>query len=145
MSLRWIADHFQIIQVLIVVFVIGFGVISFRDRGRGSQFKVREADRADLDRIKSGPSIADAKFATAAKKSPPLSLPGIRLDGLPHEILGVEPDADEVEVMRAYKEAIKRYHPDRIQGQAKDQLKFYQDASAKLNDAKELMIKKLRG
>ena len=46
--------------------------------------------------------------------------------------------------MRAYKEAIKRFHPDRIQGQAQEQLQFYQQASAKLNEAKDEMLKKIR-
>ncbi|NDF14652.1 J domain-containing protein, partial [bacterium] len=61
-----------------------------------------------------------------------------------HEILGIRADADEAEVLRAYKEAIKRFHPDTIQGPAKDQLEFYQKASAAINNAKNLMIKNLR-
>ena len=47
--------------------------------------------------------------------------------------------------MRAYKDAIKRFHPYRIQGQAEEQLRFYQEASAKINDAKNEMIKRVRG
>lgn len=145
MSAQWVAEHFQQIQVLIVVIVLIAAVTSMRDRRPKSQFRVREADRADLEKLKSGPSLADAKLKGAGTpKAPPLSLPGIRLDGEPHEILGVTPDADEAEVMRAYKEAIKKYHPDRIQGPAQEQLQFYQEAAAKLNEAKEALLKRKR-
>ena len=144
MNLKWIADHFQLIQVVIVIAVIFFAASALRDRSNKSQFRLREADRPDLDRIKSGPSIADAKLKNAGPKPPPLALPGIRLEGEPHEILGVAPDADEVEIMRAYKDAIKKYHPDRIQGPAQDQLRFYQEAAAKLNEAKDTLLKRKR-
>ena len=112
-----------------------------------SQFKVREADRKDLNRLREGPDLAQAKLkrpAQAAPPPPPLSLPGIRLHGEAHEILGVAENASEAEVMRAYKDAIKRFHPDRIQGQAKEQMQFYEQASAKLNQAKEDMLKRIR-
>ena len=46
--------------------------------------------------------------------------------------------------MRAYKEKIKQFHPDRIQGQAREQIRFYEEASAKLNEAKELMLTELK-
>lgn len=141
MNLKWVADHFQTIQFLIIIGAIAFAWLTFKAPNRGSQFKSREADRADLDKLKSGPSIGDAKFR---KEPPPLSLPGIRLSGDPHEILGVRPDASEEDVMKAYKEAIKRYHPDKIQGQAQDQIQFYQSASAKINEAKDAMLKKIR-
>ena len=61
-----------------------------------------------------------------------------------HEILGIAENANEAEVMRAYKDAIKQYHPDRIQGQAQEQIKFYQEAASQLNQAKETMIQKIR-
>ena len=119
-----------------------------KNREAPSQFRVREADRKDLDRIlKQKGDLADAKLKQKQKptvSTPPLHLPGIRLVGESHEILGVSEDASEGEVMRAYKEAIKRFHPDRIQGQAQEQLQFYQQASAKLNEAKDEMLKKIR-
>ena len=114
---------------------------------RETQFRVREADRTDLNRPRPGPDLADAKLkkpAAAAPVQAPLSLPGIRLSGEAHEILGVAEDASEAEVMRAYKDAIKRFHPDRIQGQAKEQMQFYEQASAKLNQAKEDLLKRIR-
>ena len=121
----------------------------FKDREQGSQFRVREADRKDLNQIlgKNTGTLADAKLNRKAEtpKAPPLALPGMRLSGESHEILGIAEDANEAEIMRAYKEAIKRFHPDRIHGQAKEQIQFYQEASAKLNQAKDQMLKKIRG
>ncbi|NDG84976.1 MAG: hypothetical protein EBX52_08070 [Proteobacteria bacterium] len=144
-----IARHFQNIQVGILV-LGGFSLIYyFFNRREPSKFRQREADRPDLDRIlKQGPDSAQAKIAPKprpAPSPPPLSLPGIRLNGAPHEILGVKEDATESEIMRAYKDAIKRFHPDTIQGDARDQIKFYQEASARINDAKNQMIKRVRG
>jgi DnaJ-domain-containing protein 1 len=142
-----VSQHF--IKIQVVVFCVGlfFSLRFFRSNQEESRFKVREADRKDLDRLKQGPDLAQAKFARKPNSQPPpppLSLPGIRLAGAPHEILGVEETATEAQVMRAYKDAIKRFHPDRIQGQAKEQIQFYQEASAKLNQAKEEMLKIIR-
>lgn len=145
MGSQWVAEHFQQIQIaIVIVVVLYFGSAGLRSRAPKSQFRVREADRADLEKLRSGPSLADAKLKGAGPKAPPLSLPGIRLEGEPHEILGVAPDASEMEILRAYKDAIKKYHPDRIQGPAQEQLKFYQEAAAKLNEAKEALLKRRR-
>ncbi|MBS1960244.1 MAG: J domain-containing protein [Bdellovibrionales bacterium] len=142
MNLKWVADHFQTIQFLIIIGTIIFAWVTFKSPGRGSQFRNREADRADLEKFKTDSGLADARFR---KSPPPLSLPGVRISGEPHEILGIRADANEEDVMKAYKDAIKRYHPDKIQGLAQDQIQFYQNASAKINEAKDAMIKKIRG
>jgi DnaJ-domain-containing protein 1 len=147
-----VSQHF--IKIQVVLFVSGV-LVAFKllqGKQTSTQFKSREADRNDLERLRrGGPDLAQAKIARAKptanpahSASPPLSLPGIRLSGLPHEILGVAEDASEADVLKAYKESIKRFHPDRIQGQAKEQLQFYQEASAKLNQAKEDLIRAIR-
>ena len=138
-----ILKNFEKSQWAILVLILVAAWTGLRSR-KSSQFRVREADRTDADRIKKPSQLAEAKLSRPAPPPPPLALPGIRLSGEPHEILGIRPDASEAEIMKAYKEAIKMYHPDRIQGQAQDQLKFYQEASAKLNEAKNQMIKKFR-
>jgi DnaJ-domain-containing protein 1 len=144
-----IAHQFQTIQTGILIFGALSILFFIKGRSQPSQFKQRESDRTDLDRIlKQGPDTGQAKqkpkSAANTPPPPPLSLPGIRLNGAPHEILGVREDASESEVMRAYKDAIKRFHPDTIQGAAREQMQFYQDASARINEAKDQMIKKIR-
>ena len=147
-TLEWIARNFQKIQVIFLLAVL-FLIWTFLKNNRGqSNFKSREADRGDLDRIlNSGPDLAQAKMRRKPPEQPPpppLSLPGIRLEGEPHEILGIREDASEAEIVRAYKDAIKRFHPDTLQGKSASELRFYQEASARINDAKNRMLKSLR-
>jgi DnaJ-domain-containing protein 1 len=148
MSLQWTPENFQKSQYLFLAAVLVAAWFGFRTRDSKSKFRTREADRTDLDRLRKGPDLASAKLPRPPKaepKPPTLSLPGIRLHGEPHEILGIAENASEADVMRAYKEAIKQYHPDRIQGQAQEQIKFYQEAASQLNQAKEKMIQRIRG
>lgn len=147
--IQFIALHFKESQIILLVVGLVTAFLMISNRSPRSQFRHREADRKDLDQIlKQKSALADAKL-TQGRASPvappPLQLPGIRLHGESHEILGIRADASEVEIMRAYKEAIKRFHPDRIQGQAQEQIQFYQEAAAKLNLAKETMLKRVRG
>ena len=145
--IKWIADHFQQIQVGLLLFFAGLVVITLRKQQPKSNFKVREADRA----FKPGNSNVDLANAKLRRRGPPpgpsgppLSLPGINLSGAPHEILGVSEDASEEEVMKAYKEIIKRYHPDRIQHLPTNQMEFYKTAATAINQAKETLIKRWR-
>ena len=145
MDFKWVADHFHQLQFVFLGIILAVIWLNARGREDKSGFRTREADRSDLNSIhRNGPSLADAKLKKRNPQSAPLSLPGIRLDGEPHEILGVDESADESEIMRAYKDKIKMFHPDRIQGQAREQIKFYEEASAKINLAKEAMIEQIR-
>jgi len=146
-ALELIAKNFQKIQFGIVIAILFLVWMFFRSNRPRSNFRTREADRSDLDRVlNSGPDLAQAKLRRRAPEAPPpLSLPGIRLEGAPHEILGVPENASEAEIMRAYKDAIKRFHPDTLQGKSQEQMKFYQEASARINDAKNRMLKQIRG
>ena len=142
-----VSQHFVKLQWIIGIASLLFFYTVLKSGNKKSQFKVREADRTDFNRLRSGPDLAQAKLKNPKVKTPsppPLSLPGIRLEGEAHEILGVAEEASEIEIMKAYKDAIKRFHPDRIQGQAQEQLQFYQQTSAKLNQAKVDMLKNLR-
>ena len=147
MAIQWTPESFQKSQLLIIGVVLVAAWFGFRSNGNQSQFRKRESDRDDLNKLRGGPDLAQAKLKSSAKAEPkphPLSLPGIRLHGKPHEILGIAENANEAEIMRADKDAIKQYHPDRIQGQAQEQIKFYQEAASQLNQAKEAMIQKVR-
>jgi DnaJ-domain-containing protein 1 len=145
--IQWVALHFQKTQMVVLAIVVIATWMSVREKEK-SRFKVREADRSDLDRIKakSPNDLANAKLTQ--KKStpppPPLALPGIRLHGEPHEVLGVRLNATEAEIMKAYKDAMKQFHPDRIQGPAQNNLKFYEEAAGQLNWAKEKMMLALK-
>ena len=141
---EFISRYFVKIQWAIGLISAFIFIRMLRSSQTSSHFKVREADRADLNRLKGGPDLAQAKIAKKEPPPPPLALPGTRTEGLAHEILGIDEHASEIEIMKAYKDAIKRYHPDRIQGPAQEQLQFYQHLSAKLNQAKDEMLKRRR-
>lgn len=134
MKLQFIADHFTSIQWILLAAFVLIGWISFRKNEPKSQFRVREAD------------LPPKTAASPKSKKPesPLELPGIRLDGKPHEVLGIPSDANEPEIIKAHKDLIKRFHPDRIQAPTPEMEKFYQSASVQINRAKEVMLKKIR-
>ena len=149
MHLKWIADHFKESQLSIFALFVLVGIFTYRNKiVEKSAFKVREADTDTANRLrqKQGPDTANAKLSKFQEKPkpPPLALPGIQLHGKAHEILGIAEDANELEVMRAFKESMKRYHPDVIQNVAPDQMKFYQDAATQINAAKNEMLAKLK-
>jgi DnaJ-class molecular chaperone len=134
---KWVADHFALVQISFLAIVLFVGWNALRSNQKQTSFRKRESERTDLDRL-------NRIESPIGRKTTPLALPGITLTGKPHEILGVPETANESEIMRAYKERIKLFHPDRIQGDAKKQMRFYQDASAKINEAKEAMIAEIR-
>jgi DnaJ-domain-containing protein 1 len=108
---QWLSGHFGLVQVAISAFFI---LLWFRARANAetkSRFKLREADR--------NLKFARGEAATAAanqapKKKDPLRLDGIVMDGAPHEVLGISALASEPEIQKAYKDRMKRYHPDRL-------------------------------
>jgi DnaJ domain len=101
-----------------------------RPKNPESNFKVRESDRPH-------PRVDE-------KKKIPLFLPGIRLDGAAHEILGVPPNADLNVVQKSYRDLMKRYHPDRIDRPGTQAWKDAQKIAEAINRAKEEMVKKLQ-
>ncbi len=113
-----------------------------------SGFRVREADlrknAAESGEAKGksqGPDLANARFA----KPTHLALPGIRIDGPPHEILGVQPSASEAEIQKAYRERMKQYHPDKVGQQDSREWKDAQKIAEAINRAKDEMISRRRG
>lgn len=143
MSLQWIAENFERTQVALLFLLVGFAWFRFlKPDGGKSNFKRREADRAEFA-ANTGQKNSDSDLANAKLKRPQ-ALPGIRLEGEAHEILNVSALATEEEIMRAYKDAIKRYHPDRIPGADAEKAQFYQQVSAKLNQAKEELMKRAK-
>lgn len=125
-------------SILIVTVVVMFIALkTWLKSSTQSNFKLREHEKAPVPN-RPGYDMAQQK------KNQPLSLPGINLTGTACEILGVPAHASQSEILLAYKEGIKRYHPDRIQNASPEQLKFYEQAAATLNRAKDELLQKLK-
>ena len=56
-----------------------------------------------------------------------------------HEVLGVEPDASQEEIKRAYQEQIRQYHPDRVANAAPELQELAEKRSKELNAAYALL------
>ena len=65
-----------------------------------------------------------------------------KFHGRPHEVLGIEKNADEEIVMRAYKYWIKRYHPDRVQHLGAGYVKQAHIRSEQLNEARQILMRR---
>jgi DnaJ-domain-containing protein 1 len=116
-----------------------------------SGFRLREADR--LKNRKPGKKEdvlaqarlsfrADSKADAQQKKEKPLLLEGIRIDGAPHEILGVSSSATPEEIQKAYRQLIKRYHPDRVGRPGSREWADAQRIAEALNSAKDHLLKR---
>ena len=116
-----------------------------------SGFAVRESDReaerkqrlSKLNASGARPSLADAKLR---KKNPEavLLLEGIRLDGAPHEILGVPASAGRSEIQKAFRELMKRFHPDKIGPPGSREWQEAQKIAQTIIQAKDELLKTAR-
>jgi DnaJ-class molecular chaperone len=91
---------------------------------------------------KAGDGVDLLGQATVKKVQAPLQLAGIRIDGLPHEILGVSARATEVEVQSAYRELMKLYHPDKVGRPGTREWNDAQKIAEALNSARKKMLVK---
>lgn len=106
-----------------------------------SSFKLREADRKDKPwerKSAPGEDLAEARM----KRHEPLALPGIRIDGEPHEILGVPRGAAPLVVQKAYRDLMKRYHPDLVGRPGTRAWTDAQKIAEAINRAKDALLKK---
>jgi hypothetical protein len=145
-------------QRLRTFFVLGqFGVglllvyllFRFSSSKSESGFRLREADRPRRKRFGvRDDSLAQAKLGAkpgekqSAKK--PLQLEGIRIDRPPHEILGVPVSATPEEIQRAYRQLMKRYHPDRVGAPGSREWNDAQRIAEAINAAKDIVLKQKR-
>jgi len=83
-------------------------------------------------------------FAEARLRKEPLQLGGIRIDGRPHEILGISATATLPEVQKAYRDLMKHYHPDRVGSPGSREWQDAQKIAEAINRAKEEMVKARR-
>jgi hypothetical protein len=114
-------------SLILVLLIATFFVFLRKQKSPESRFKVREADRVKKP---------------SAKKDQ-AALPGFRIDGEPHEILGVAIDANPKEIQRAFRELMKRYHPDHVGRPGTREWKDAQKFAEALIRAKEAMTKKM--
>ena len=62
----------------------------------------------------------------------------------PYRVLGVSPQATDDEVKKAYREAAKKHHPDKVGHLGEDVRKAAEEKFARVNEAYD-RIKKARG
>jgi hypothetical protein len=137
-------EHFGAVQgVLLGAFVL-IAWFVFRPKEQPTQFRTREAD---VKRKPPGPGAppgaagaADPLAHAKMKRAERLALPGITLDGPPHEILGVPEAATKSEIERAYKKLMKQYHPDTIGRPGSREWQDAQKIAAAINQARQALL-----
>ena len=132
-----IQGHFYLVQIGMGAFFLISAWNFIRPKTPESGFRVREADR----NVKYQPAT-ESKFADAKIKPDPLRLSGISLDGRPHEVLGVRENATAEEVQKAYRDLMKRYHPDKVGRPGTREWQDAQKIAETINRAKTEMLKK---
>lgn len=124
---------FLLIGVAAIAIIAGAMFLLSNKEDNASGFSATEADRQQNDTtVRSGigstnsVETPDLKTTNQSRGSQrprptaggtrhkPLRLEGIRIDGPPHQILGIPITARTSEVKRAYRELMKRYHPDKV-------------------------------
>jgi len=126
----------------IPILAIGARWIFHEQKIEKSGFKLREADRKKLHRS----SVIEAALTHNQPKAAPapLRLGGISIQGKAHEILNVKNDATEKEVQKAYRDLMKRYHPDVMGRIGSREWKDAQQIAEAINRAKVEMLSKLQ-
>jgi hypothetical protein len=138
----FVLENFLELQFVLLGLFAWIFISALRKQDPQSRFKVREADR-----LKSQPKPQSSTAPSAAsleKTAPDLRLPGFRLTGKPHEILGIPAQSGINEINEAYRSLMKQVHPDLHEKVAAEQLRYYENASKVFTDAKIEMIKKIK-
>lgn len=125
--------------VLLAVILYGFTRF-FRSQQQGSRFKPRGPKQPHSRRE----VPAADRESKISKQRARLLLEGIALTGLPHQILGIRPDASEFEIRKAHRQLIKRFHPDKVGSQGSREWYEAQRASEAINGARDQMLAALK-
>jgi DnaJ-domain-containing protein 1 len=137
---NWMTGHFGLLQILISAAFILFWLRARNRAAAKSRFKLREADRD----LKFARGSAAAAAAREPAKKDPLRLGGIVKDGAPHEVLGISALASESEIQKAYKEKMKRYHPDRLGRPGSREWTEGTAIAEAINRARDAMLERLK-
>lgn len=140
-----LGDFFYKIEVILLG-LIGVGAWLLRPKSPKSNFKVRESDlhRPLSPSKKEGDESFDSLAQARIPRKEFLRLSGIRLDGQPHEILGIPMDSSAERIQQAYRDLMKVYHPDRVGLQGSREWKDSQQIAEAIIRAKEEMLKRTR-
>lgn len=141
MSAKFQQKYFLLLQLSILAAIAGILWLMLRPKRPESLFQVREADlkKPGGTRDRTGKDeLAHAKL----KRHEPLRLGGIRIDGPPHEVLGVKVGATPEEIQKSYRDLMKRYHPDLVGRPGSREWNDAQRIAEALNRAKETLLKR---
>ena len=131
------------ILLLLAALVIGITRF-FKARAPVSGFKPREPGKKE-SRQRTRKHPPEERENRIARERARLLLQGVVLTGLPHQILGVRPDASEFEIRKAHRNLIKRFHPDKVGQQGSREWYEAQRASEAINGARDQMLAALKG
>ena len=136
-------DQLSFVYILgaIAFAYVVWSFFTYTKSGDNSNFREEAFD----DNVKAGHRDPyKTVYKEEKKKNKQLTLPTYILSGnKPHEILGVDPDASELQIKNAYKYLMKMCHPDRFQGEHEKVIAL--ESTKKINKAKEEMLKLCRG
>jgi DnaJ-domain-containing protein 1 len=156
MSEQWVASqaaniktYFYLGQIVLGALLVA-GLFWGRRRNPETGFRLREAERLKNATFARFPAPIEpetplrkaAREARNRRKDPPLQLEGISLDGAPHQILGVAANASAPEIQRAWRELMKRYHPDLVGRPGSREWVDAQRIAEAINNAKEAMVER---
>ncbi len=146
------ARAFGIAQGIVLALIL-VSVVVFRRRQKGlSENSGTNFDslnvHAAIRRATAGRTLAGAPPPTQ-KPEPPKPAPALESalptwskTTLPHEILGIAPDAAPAAVEGAFKKLLKKYHPDRFGADGKGYQKRAHHVVLMLQEARDKMLSK---
>lgn len=143
MILDLLKQNFTLIHATLVVslFVLGYRYITARNTK--SNFRVREYDKNSKSRtLESAIPRSDEREEPRAQARPKSLPPHFSNAKAPHEVLGIHPNSSQRQIQKAYRNLMKRYHPDKLVGLSPDQIQANEKIAMQINMAKDQMMKR---
>jgi hypothetical protein len=129
---------FFYVQLALALGIVCFIYFATRKSSQSS-FKVREADKKSSP-PRPTPWKKDPLAGAKIKRPETPKLSGIRIDGEPHEVLGVQKDASAAQIQAAYRDLMKRYHPDIVGRPGSREWTDAQKIAEAINTARSRML-----